>query len=301
MGNNNYICSILYEKYYESKNFSVQTSSFWREYGAFQKVKKTKNGFKLKGLMFGDYRKRSLINSIRNLPTNIYLSKLLKDCNQEIVNSINFIAKKTLRTPSYDLARMALTLNFLYENLPDISDKKFCIIGDGYGVLGCLIKKFFPKANIISINLGRTLFFDVYYSQMVFPNLEHKLLKEDDQLASKDFTFIEAEKLKKIEADIFINIASMQEMNPEDIDLYFDKIRSQNSDTWFYCCNRISKVLPDGTNIIFDKFPWSKKDKVLVEELCPWQKEYPANRPPFIFKFPDPIKHKLIKVNLKKK
>jgi len=48
------------------------------------------------------------------------------------------------------------------------------IIGDGYGVLGTILKGLFPLVRIIFINLGRTLVFDVYYTQKYFEHI-HKL------------------------------------------------------------------------------------------------------------------------------
>ena len=73
----------------------------------------------------------------------------MKNCDKDIIRDIKWIAKKTSRVLSYDLARQAFILNRLKNNLEDIKNKKFCIIGDGYGTLGCLIKKHFPNSQII--------------------------------------------------------------------------------------------------------------------------------------------------------
>ena len=296
----NELLSILYERYYQSNDFSKQTSSFWRKYGEFQNVTKSGTNYKLKGLMFGEYKRNSVFNSIKNIRVSFFVSNLLKNCDKDIIEATKFIAKKSSRLFSYDLARMALTINLLRQKISNLEKRKFCIIGDGYGALGCLIKKLLPNSKIISINLGKTLFFDAYYSQMIFPNAEHTLfIKNNNNSLSKDFTYIEAENFDHVDADIFINIASMQEMNNEDINLYFHTIRNQDSETWFYCCNRISKELPDGKVINFDEYPWIEEDKIILDELCPWYQEYPTNRPPFVLKFP-PVNHRLVKVGLKK-
>ena len=131
---------------------------------------------------------------------------------------MRWVSNKCLRRFSYDCARQALTLNKICLSLDNLETKTFCIIGDGYGSLGCLIKKVFPKSKIISINLGRTLFFDVYYSQKSFPELEHKLIRTNQDKFCEDFNYVEAENIKNIivYSDIFINIVSMQEMNYQD-------------------------------------------------------------------------------------
>ena len=161
--------------------------------------------------------------------------------------------KKTSRFLSYDLAWQALILNRLKNDLKDIKNKKFCIIGDGYGTLGCLIKKHFPNSQIISVNLGKILFFDVFYSELLFSDLKHTLIQNNNDIFVKDFNYIEAEKYSKVSfnADIFINVCSMGEMNPNDINNYFLSMRNQKYETYFYCCNRVYKQLTDGQEIKF--------------------------------------------------
>ena len=66
----------------------------------------------------------------------------------------------------------------------------------------------------------------------------------------------------------------MQEMNSNNILEYFDSIRkSKNLKTYFYCANRVEKVLPDGTTVNFFEYPWHSKDEILIDELCPWQQK----------------------------
>ncbi len=298
-GNNNQdSISILFNDYYNRSDFSRQTSSHWRKYGSLQKIKKSNDGWKLEGLGFGDYQQNNILNSIKNIPTRIYISKLLKDCDKNIINKTKVVANQSCRTLSYDLARQALIVNKLSKSISKLDTKTFCIIGDGHGALGCLIKKVFPKSKIIFINLGRTLIFDLYYSKKVFPEIEHFLIRSNENIFSKHFNYIEAEKCNNVEinADVFINVCSMQEMNSEDIRSYFKLIRKQNSETYFYCCNRISKELPDNSLINFSEYGWLDKDIIIFDELCPWHQEFPINRPPFTRKFDGPIQHRLIKL-----
>jgi putative sugar O-methyltransferase len=151
---------------------------------------------------------------------------------------------------------MALTISLLSKHIPNLDAMTFCIIGDGYGPLGCLIKKIFPDSKIVYVTLGRTLLFDAYYSHVCFPGAGHALVSKGEQWYLADFNYIEAENFESnfCKANVFISIASMQEMDYEAIATYFDAIRSQSSSAWFYCCNRISKSLPDETMINFANY-----------------------------------------------
>ena len=64
--------------------------------------------------------------------------------------------------------------------------------------------------------------------------------------------------LQKCPIDVFINIASMQEMDPPVVKAYFDDMRAVavNRQLLFYCCNRQEKQLPDGTVSRFADYPW---------------------------------------------
>ena len=194
----------------------------------------------------------------------------------------------------YDVTRMSLTIEFLERNIGNLDSKSFCLIGDGYGRFGSILKSIFPNCKVIYINLGRTLLFDYFYTSKVFPKSNHLVIRTQSEL-SDDFSYIEAERYREIkfEAEIFINIASMQEMNMKTINEYFSLIKSQSHPIYFYCANRISKKLPDGSVINFNEYPWNSM-RVLVDELCPWHQKFPSIKPPFVRKFDGPVQHRLV-------
>ena len=140
------------------------------------------------------------------------------------------------------------------------------------------------------------MLFDYFYSMKSHPQSKHQLITKENEFI-RDFNYIEAETYQDItiNGDIFINIASMQEMDMKQINEYFDLISSQNQGTVFYCCNRISKRLPDDSVINFFKYNWGELE-VLIDELCPWHQKFPIIRPPFIRNFDGPIQHRLVKV-----
>ena len=102
--------------------------------------------------------------------------------------------------------------------------------------------------------------------------------------------------LNGLPISLFINIASMQEMNLEVIQHYFQYMRSSLEIPYFYCCNRLEKKLPDGTMVRFLDYPWDMDDKILIDELSPWYQTYPAPNPPFWRRFDGPIHHRLVKL-----
>jgi hypothetical protein len=302
----------LIKNYYHNfQDFSSSTSSHWRKYGAAQKVQISneqtskkleqanliRGGLELSGEGFGDFKKNSVRNLLISLPIFVYLSiKWWRLLGWKAFSLTLRYSLKTKQIFGYDLTRMILSINFLAKNLGNLDGKRIVIIGDGYGRLGGLLKTRYPDCQIIYINLGRTLLFDYFYSMKSHPQCQHRLITKENSF-TKDFNYIEAEKYQdiKISGDIFINIASMQEMDMKEINKYFDLIHSQKQGTIFYCCNRVSKRLPDNSVIDFFKYNWGELE-VLVDELCPWHQKFPSIRPPFIRNFDGPIQHRLVKV-----
>lgn len=142
---------------------------------------------------------------------------------------------------------------------------------------------------------------DSIYFSIVFPNIKpmHFQRTEDrNQIKNNNTIFLEAERfelLQNLPISLFINVASMQEMNPEIINNYFKYMRtSKNSPCYFYCCNRLEKELPDGTLSEFMNYPWENSDDILIDELCPWYQKYPNWRPPFWRPFDGPHMHRLV-------
>jgi hypothetical protein len=297
----------LIENYYKNSNvFSQETSSHWKKYGAKQEIEfnlqSTSQGnagalglISIKGEGFGDFKKLSVFNLLASIPVFFYLALILwpKLRKSTLLKAINY-SIKSKQIPGFDVTRMALTIDYLTTVIGNLNDKSITIIGDGYGRLGSLLKLAFPSCKIIYINLGRTLTFDYYYTYKVFPNLTHKLVHKMSDFVD-DFNYIEAEKYASLDlkSDIFMNIASMQEMDMKQIEGYFNLIRSQEK-AIFYCCNRLSKSLPDNSLINFNDYPWAGFE-ILTDELCPWHQKFPSIKPPFVRSFDGPIQHRVVR------
>ena len=306
-----YILEKLYDKYYVNfSEYSEVTSSYWRTIGKQEVLKK--NGYQVKGFAFGGYRTKNMINQLKHIPMRILLSYFSREYHipQYLLQAGKTILDKSGFLPSIDSYKQILSYNIILNTLAN-NDKfpgpiinSICIIGDGYGFFSSLIKLTNPNIKVISVNLGRTLFFDVIYSEKCLPDIHPLLLKKEDieniQLSTSQLVFIEAENyslLENLEVDLFINVASMQEMNPKIIDKYFKYMRSsKKSPCYFYCCNRLEKELPDGTITKFINYPWEDSDDVLIDDLCPWYQKYISSIPPFFRYYDGPTQHRLVKI-----
>ena len=164
---------------------------------------------------------------------------------------------------------------------------------------------------VILVNLNKTLLVDLWYLQLFLGDDKFqktvKLITDvndigslADTIANNDTQIIAIqasnhELLKNFPIDLAINIASMQEMEPQYIRNYFDGLYtiSSSRDLDFYCCNREEKTLPDGTITRFKDYPWSNLDNVKIDELCPWHQQFYIPYPPFYKPYDGPHRHQL--------
>mgnify|MGYP000169460396 CR=1 FL=1 len=209
------------------------------------------------------------------------------------------------RVYDLDMLRQALTLTWLKQRLADLfsTESVVVVIGDGFGTFSSLTLGAFPNTRVIAVNLVKTLLVDVVYALKALPNVGVTLVTNADgmheALDDPSTRLIadrasDCELLTETRAKLAVNIASMQEMNSSTIAEYFRILRSIPGPLAFYCCNREAKVLPDGTIIRFEDYPWSADDIIADDELCPWNQDYYSIRPPFIFPLDGPVRHRLV-------
>ena len=228
-------------------------------------------------------------------------------------DNIDIVAKDILsmnnKPYSLDVLRQVISLAYL-KNRGVVKDRGLsCVIGDGFASMTSLLLKF-SSQRVILVNLAKTLLMDLWQLKLVLGNkfntdvavVENKsdILEILSLTGNKPIVVaVEAENHQLIQEcpiDLAINIASMQEMDPEVIVEYFTdiSIASKKHNSFFYCCNRKNKVLPDGTVVNFEDYPWHLSSKVLDDELCPWHQKYYNFRPPFYHEYDGIHKHRLI-------
>ena len=304
----------------QAKELDIAESSHWRKYHSdFSFEKGWPEGIQGFGGNDKPYR------GLRKLAVNFLQEKFRKIGRKykefkKIDRLAKNILKKQNRAYDLDVLRQVITLSMLSEKVPlSISDeiKSVCIIGDGFASMTSLLLSSQKTQSVILVNLTKTLLVDLYYLRMWLgksafdKSVKLAISKEDilDIVKQSDSEYsglykviaIQAENhelIQSLPVDLVINIASMQEMNPDHIEQYFVDMRkiSQMRDLYFYCCNRERKVLPDGTVTSFANYPWSDNDLVHIDELCPWHQKYYSLRPPFYRKYDGPIRHRLVKL-----
>ena len=152
---------------------------------------------------------------------------------------------------------------------------------------------------IFSINLTEVLIYDYLLirnmnliddGSIIVVNNEKDLENPNKKLFLIDSS--NAHFLKSKNINLFINIASMQEMKPDSVKHYFQIIKSNSA--YFYCCNREYKKLIGSEELIFNQYPWGNCKKIMLEN-CSWYKKYYDSKYPFIKKYDGNIKHALVK------
>ena len=147
------------------------------------------------------------------------------------------IAKAQGRILDQDLLRQALTLSFLDHHLHFSTPPIIAVIGDGFAAMTSLLLKTGWARHVVLVNLTRTLLVDQCYAAKTTGLDTIRLCSNVDDLRdlqTEDYpaggiTAIEAtqsELLKLTLFDLAINIASMQEMNPEIVSNYFSHMRA---------------------------------------------------------------------------
>ncbi len=285
-------------------------SSHWRE---MHLTLKLQDGRILSGMRgFGGFTNRyNLIKYAGHLILRRKLIKIGKEFKlfPKIFKLAKVICQSQNRVVDQDMLRQIITIAYLSEKLEssyfDYSHSNILVIGDGWGSLTSLLLGI-TFSRIILINLNKTLLIDLLQIQKAFPDLNFCYVDDKDglKIAMLDksvrlisLTADNFSLLASIPINLAINIASMQEMNYQSIHGYFDVLRkSPAKTTYLYCCNRQSKILPDGALVEFNNYGWLDNDKNLAFEECPWHKEYYAFKPPFYRKFDGIHIHKLTRL-----
>jgi hypothetical protein len=249
----------------------------------------------LKSFGTGAYtRKNKVKNYFENLLAKIVFGKdIFKTKTYEkYLNVFNKIGRQI----DNDVFRHIFTFEKLKKYL---NPKSICIIGDGKinGVLGAYLT--FPSVKIFSVNLSEVLINDYIILNQINILKESITLVEDINSSKKNklLTLVPSN-LKKFllnkDIELFINIASFQEMTKIEIENYFEIIKNNKSK--LYCCNREYKKLPCGEELFFDKYPFSNAKKIFYED-CHWHQKFYSLRPPFINNYDGNIKHCLVEFN----
>ena len=286
---NNSIYEIIKKLKSNIKNTDQNKSSHWHKHtrNIEEYLDITKN------YGFGSYEKKTYKEFfyiiLRRLVfgNKVFKTKLYKQCK--------IIFDKDKRVIDADIIRHIFSYNIIKNY---VNPKSICIIGDGKLNAVLCSHLMFPDAKIYSINLSEVLLHDLLILDKLNLKIKSKISLVENVETEEDENLLNIvpSNFKKFlmdkKIDLFINVASFQEMTKVEISNYFEIIKSNKS--LLYCCNREYKKLVGGEEIYFDEYPFSNS-KILFKEDCQFYKKYYSLRYPFIKKFPGNIKHCLVK------
>ena len=270
------------------KETNFNKSSHWQKH--LPKDSNYLNEFESFG--FGAFSKKSVKNIFQNILTKIifkneiFKTKTYKEYKSVFDNINRYIDVDTIRHI------------FTFEKIKEyLNPKTICIIGDGKlnSVLGAHLT--YSLAKIYSVNLSEALINDYIILDKMNIDIKNSIELVDD------INFVDDNKILTLvpsnfktfllnkNIELFINIASFQEMTPSEINNYFEIIKNNKSK--LYCCNREYKKLYGGEELYFDQYPFSNSKRIFWED-CPWHQKYYSLRPPFIHNYDGNIKHCLV-------
>ena len=249
----------------------------------------------------GFFEYLNFYKKIKSPFSNLIIKRIFgKDINNNFfVKNYRKLCNKQNRVFDTNLIIHSIVFKILQDQ--NLLNEKICTIGDGKSnfVNGCLFLKE-NKIKIYSINLPQALIQD-YIILNKFNLIEDKLIKvvnTEEDLFDKDIKLflIPAQNkffLKKRNINLFVNMASFQEMPINETKDYFDIIKSNKS--FLYCLNREEKTMYDGAVIRYKDYPFHLAEKILFEEEAKFHNYYYSSRPPFIHRKKSKLLHTLAK------
>jgi len=155
-------------------------------------------------------------------------------------------------------------------------------IGDGYGFLTALLAKLSPSTRWWSIDLPPML------------DLQRETF-ERTQTKAGLLAPVDAEQLPS-GIECAVNVCSMQEMTPKNVEYYFDLIRRRStSRSHFYCVNRLIKDMGEDGVRRFQEYPWQAQDQIFFDGACAYFTHSLQWRPLRV-KFYQSIWHRMVRL-----
>ncbi len=282
-----------------SKNISdanKNKSIYWKE-----KAKTIDTEKLYGGTWYGSYTKKTYKSYLRNtLQYFLYDKKIFKTSTfkkiKSYCNTIN-------REIDFDILRHIFTFDYLikYFNKKNLNINSICVIGDGKANSVLCSLKLFKNIKIYSVNLPEVLIAD-YKLIKKLKIVENKFIHAVDDINEniqdeKKLIMVPCNKkdyLKNKNIDLFMDMASMQEMTDDEIASYFKIIN--NNKSFFYCCNRKEKKLNNIETTRFYNYPW-KSASIILDDYCEWHNKYVTIWPPFFNFRKNKLMHRFVSFN----
>jgi len=177
------------------------------------------------------------------------------------------------RRLSYDYLRALYHLRSIAPFLPQgvLSGEQRLValeIGPGTGLLALALRQLIPNSTIVLVDLPEILPFSSVLLSLAFPQARSYMLGENGgglaDLERYDFLFLTpaaAQGLPRQAVDLAANTDSMQEMEAQTIQSYFELLRRVlRGPRLFYSSNRIEKWIGERVTRLAD-YPYTKDDR----------------------------------------
>ncbi len=253
----------------------AHTSSYWQRYGSETLVERRGAEIVLRGAGFGSMYARNpttrLLHALERLSYRSVTSHLKS--YPYVWQTAKRLARDLSFGLTFDVWKCAVSLALLADHWKahGLAPRTFALIGDGYGFLGALIRRYLLGIKMYHIDLPKTLVFQAHTHETADRKATMSMLSAHGE--GTDITFVLPQDIERVpdEIDCAINIASMQEMNEFSIASYFAFLRRRSMPhSRFYCVNRLRKELPGGEVASFTNYPWQEGDEVFIDEICPY-------------------------------
>ena len=260
---------------------SGHTSSHWREYGRQTVVERRAGTLTLRASGFETVDRMSfrgrILHGLERLSYRSATAQLKP--YTRIWGLARRLADDLSAHPNFYVLKSACALAVLVEHWDahGISPRTFALIGDGYGFLGALIRRWLPDARLYCIDLPKTLVFQVRTHATADPGATTSLLSGSGPVRETEIVFVLPQAVEDITEtiDCAINIASMGEMSDSSIRSYFTFLRRRSAaHSRFYCVNRLRKELPGGEVTDFHTYPWRSDDEIFIDGPCPYYRYF---------------------------
>lgn len=287
------------------------TSSHWLRYGQETVVERRGNELLLRASGFEIVTARSLPDrALSSLERLSYRSVTMRLRSYPAVWRVaTTLVRDLSATPNFNVFKSACVLSILVDHFTAhrLDPQVFALIGDGYGFLGALLRRYVPASRLYCIDLPKQLVFQARTHRTAHPHATMAVLSGDVQEPAQT-TFVAPGEIGQIDEmiDCAINVASMQEMAASSISAYFDFLRRRSAPrSRFYCVNRQVKELVGGEVAQFYDYPWRDEDEVYIDGPCPYYTHFFARdtrhsgprvlgvRVPFVNAFDGVVLHRL--------
>ena len=187
------------------------------------------------------------------------------------------LARETACGLTFDVWKYAMVLATIVDHCQqqELSPKTFALIGDGNGFFGALLRRYHRQCTIYSIDLPKSLVFQVRMHVAADATVPLALLPDGLPRVHEraQVVLVAPQHLDQIPdtIDFAVSVASMQEMTAFSIASYFTFLRRRSQPhSRFYCISRLCKELPGGEVCRFEDYPWALDDEVFLNGVCPF-------------------------------